>query len=121
LFTPAIEEDILSRIVEGESLRKIASTKGYPSPASIIRHAHACEEFGKRYAAARESAMELKADEILEIADAEDEDVQRSRLRVDTRKWLMSKIIPQRYGDKVQHTGQDGGPIEISWKKPEEG
>ncbi len=65
-------------------------------------------------------------DEALEIADdasgdwikTEDgkkildhEHVQRSRLRVDTRKWAAGKMAPKRYGDKIQHTGDGGGPI----------
>ncbi len=39
------------------------------------------------------------------------EHVQRSRLRVDTRKWLMARMAPKKYGDKMQHTGEGGGPI----------
>jgi hypothetical protein len=32
---------------------------------------------------------------------------------VDTRKWLLSKIFPKKYGDKVsaEVSGPDGGPI----------
>lgn len=63
---------------------------------------------------------DLFADEILEIADetgtdlttddkgkvtVEHEVVARSRLRVDARKWLMARLAPKKYGDKLQHTG----------------
>ena len=41
------------------------------------------------------------------------EHVQRSRLRVDTRKWAAGKMAPKRYGDKIQHTGDGGGPIRV--------
>ena len=43
----------------------------------------------------------------MEIADGGG-DVQRDRLRVDTRKWLMSKLHPERYGDKtkLEHSGR---------------
>jgi hypothetical protein len=53
------------------------------------------------------------ADEILEISDHREEDhtpftgmnvVQRDRLRIDTRKWLLSKLEPKKYGDKVDVT-----------------
>jgi len=40
--------------------------------------------------------------------------VARSRLRVDTRKWLLSKLKPGTYGDKVQHSGPDGGAIAMA-------
>jgi hypothetical protein len=41
------------------------------------------------------------------------EHIQRSRLRVDSRKWLASKLVPKKYGDKVsaEVSGPDGGPI----------
>ena len=65
------------------------------------------EDYSKRYARATELRSIQMADEILNIADSTADDViideegnaitnhniiQRDRLRVDTRKWLMSKI-----------------------------
>lgn len=35
----------------------------------------------------------------------------RSRLRVDTRKWYLSKLAPKRYGDKLELSGPDGQPL----------
>lgn len=88
-----------------------------------------------RYARAKELAMEKMADEILTIGDnntrdekfitdyngkvipvADNDYIQRSKLRVDTRKWLMSKLAPKKYGDKVQQqiTGADGKDLPIS-------
>lgn len=86
-------------------------------------------EFRLQYAYAREAQADLLAEEILEIADDgsndtyEDADgnqrtdqdvIARSRLRVDARKWLASKMAPKRYGDKIEatHTGPNGGPIQ---------
>ena len=53
------------------------------------------------------------ADELLDIADA-DGDTHRDRLRVDTRKWILSKLVPKKYGTKVtaEITGADGGPVQ---------
>tara|TARA_R110000751_G_scaffold114640_1_gene214015 strand:+ start:2431 stop:3015 length:585 start_codon:yes stop_codon:yes gene_type:complete len=44
------------------------------------------------------------------------EGIQRNRLRIDSRKWMLSKMLPKVYGDKLQteHTGQDGGPIQLA-------
>jgi hypothetical protein len=83
---------------------------------------------------AREVGYRKMADDLIDIADgsavpsteadgnkdkATDHDgdaVQRDRLRVDTRKWLLSKALPMVYGDKVISalTGRDGGPIELA-------
>ena len=75
--------------------------------------------FNSAYARAREHQMEAWADEIIAIADdsrgdlmevagkdgkiervVDQENIQRARLRIDTRKWVMSKLAP-RYADKV--------------------
>jgi hypothetical protein len=88
------------------------------------------QEFTQDYARATLIRAERMADEILAIADdtsqdtAVDEDgdeytrhehIQRSKLRVDTRKWLMAKMMPKKYGDRVvqEHTGADGGPLQV--------
>jgi hypothetical protein len=70
-----------------------------------------------QYARATLIRMHVLADEIMEIADntVSSEDVPSARLRVDTRKWLMSKIAPKIYGDKLDltHAAPDGGPVQF--------
>jgi len=39
------------------------------------------------------------------------EHIQRARLRVDTRKWILSKMLPKVYGDKFQVGGDGGEPL----------
>lgn len=73
----------------------------------------------KQYTRACEARTEFMADEILEIADSTEADiykdddgnikidgntVQRARTQIETRKWLMSKMFPKKYGDKVDMT-----------------
>lgn len=89
-------------------------------------------EFLKQYARAKEESADAMAEEMLDIADdgtndwmarseqrgggyeLNGEHIQRSRVRIDTRKWLASKLKPKKYGEKVEHTGPDGGPVQIS-------
>ena len=74
-------------------------------------------------------AYELLADEIVSISDENyttdehgvkerlsSEAIQRNRLRVDTRKWMLSKMLPKVYGDKLTQevTGKGGGPIQLA-------
>lgn len=84
----------------------------------------------EQYARAREAQADKLTEDMLEIADDASGDtmmtengprmdaeyVARSRLRVDARKWLASKMAPKRYGDKLtaELTGKDGAPIEIT-------
>ena len=71
-------------------------------------------DFFERYTRARMIGLDDMADELLEIADRAaggeegsaaraSADVQQAKLRIDTRKWLLSKLAPQRYGDRIQH------------------
>lgn len=78
---------------------------------------------------------ELLADELFSIADDGKNDTQkdeesgaiftnhdvinRSRLRVDTRKWYLSKVLPKIYGDKLDMNlaGKDGGPLVFQVKR----
>jgi hypothetical protein len=95
-------------------------------------------EFNQQYVQAREVQAELMADELNEIADdgtndwmeiqrkngttavvCVQENIQRSRLRVDTRKWIAARLLPKKYGDKVsaEVSGKDGGPITFTLRR----
>jgi hypothetical protein len=54
--------------------------------------------------------MDAMAEDIQHLADDSEADPLRSRLQVDARKWLMSKLMPKKYGDKVgvEHSGTIG-------------
>lgn len=129
VYTEAIAEEILLRMADGETLRSICRDDHLPAE-STVRHwaVEDREGFFARYAKARKIQADYWADEIIDIADDASRDVfevdgkesinreyiQRSRLRVDTRKWLMSKLYPGRYGDltKLEHSGPGGLPLE---------
>ena len=66
--------------------------------------------------------MTRRADDGGAIVVADHEHIQRSKLRVDTRKWAMARMAPKRYGDRImqEHTGADGGPIETRERSDDE-
>ncbi len=128
LYTDALAADICRRLAEGETLRAICRDVAMPGKTTVLRWLGDKKnaDFRTQYAHAREMQADALFDEALEIADdasgdwavdkdgkktLDHEDVQRSRLRVDTRKWAAGKMAPKRYGDKIQHTGDGGGPI----------
>lgn len=115
-YTQETADLICERISEGESLRKICADDEMPNKATVFRWLAAHAEFRDQYAHAREAQADSLADEILDIADdsrldtyidengntrTDQEVIGRSRLRVDARKWLASKMAPKKYGDKV--------------------
>lgn len=141
-YTTRIAGLICTRLTEGESLRQICSDKKMPGVTTVQRWLadQTYLVFRDQYARAREAQADFIADEILEIADdgsndymerkrqdgstetvLDAEHVQRSRLRIDARKWYASKVAPKKYGDKItqEHTGKDGGPIQLEDATPE--
>lgn len=59
------------------------------------------------YARAREDRADLIFDEMISISDSKAKDVNRDRLRIDTRKWVLAKLNPKKYSDKIEmeHSG----------------
>ena len=114
-FTPETVETICSRLAAGETLRQICKDENLPAASTVVEWCDAHPEFAERYARARSKGLDAIADEIIEIADASSSDyietengprlnaehVQRSKLRVDSRRWLLSKLRPDKYGDRT--------------------
>lgn len=140
VFTRDLADTICERLAEGESLRTICESEGMPTERAVrdwaledIEKSEDYEGFGSQYARAREIGYLKLADELIDIADDGSNDwmkrkkdgntvevpnqevISRSRLRVDTRKWILSKMLPKVYGDKIttEHTGPDGGKIGV--------
>ena len=71
------------------------------------------EEFRLLYARARAAQLAKWADDLIEIADDPSGDPHRDRLRIDTRKWLLAKMLPRLYGDRVTVAGDEAAPVVI--------
>lgn len=116
-YSDDLAEFICLEIGQGKALRSICKQPEMPSAMSVYRWLDTYADFRKQYDHCREMAAEAFANEVIELADAEapiDDKgridsgfVQRQRLRVDTRKWVASKLLPKVYGDKldVAHSG----------------
>ncbi len=136
-YTPERAAAICLRLADGESLRSICKDEEVPDKSTVLRWLAVHEEFRDQYARAREAQADHYAEEIVDISDdgtndwmerqstaekgagvntgwvLNGEHVQRSRLRMDARKWLASKLAPKKYGDKLDTTlsAPDGGPV----------
>jgi len=118
--------DILDEIANGVPLTKICRRDDMPSYRTVLRWLSNGEnpEFEKAYGLAREHQADTLTDEIMEDAERAEENivgdradnarVQACRLRIETKKWVASKMKPRKYGDKLGLTNGDGGPLEIS-------
>ena len=114
--------------------RLCAENEHWPSLDTIFRWKKKYKYFSDLYARAKQQQIEPLVDEILEIADdgendytvnakgqtvADHDHIQRSKLRIDTRKWLASKLAPKIYGDRIQveNTNPNEDPQIINARK----
>lgn len=124
-YTDAIADEICEAIAEGYALHRMCKERdGWPREGTIYRWIEKHPDFREKYARAREIQAERMAEEVVTIADDGARDVRltedgeeivdhdhiaRAKLRVDARKWLVSKILPKKYGDRqtteVEHSG----------------
>src|SRR4051812_5457563 len=111
-FSPEVGEALCTEIAEGGLGPKAACEKlgiAYRTFRSwLARH----PEFEKQYDRAMRLRCDAMAEEALEIGDSADGGnaaaVQKARLQVDTRRWLLSKLLPERFGDRVELSGPNG-------------
>lgn len=131
---------IISGVSNGIPLAQCCRDEGI-TPVAFYNWRKDDENIALRFARAREVGFDVIAESCLEIADdarndymeslgadqqgdawkLNGEHIQRSRLRVETRLKLLAKWDPKRYGDKMQHTGDGGGPISVNVYIPDNG
>ena len=119
----AYSEELADHICQLVATHKIGLDKivemhpELPASKTIYAWRYNNEIFRRKYASAKAAQSDLLAEEILDISDYKKEDnridengrvvadieyIQRSRLRVDSRKWIASKMLPKIYGDARQ-------------------
>lgn len=126
-FSQETADIICERLSLGESMRSICSDEEMPDQTTVYRWLRSQEEFRLQYARAREEQADSVFEEMLEIADdgrrdySVDEDgreivdhdhIQRSKLRVETRKWMLGKMAPKKYGDRLQLANDPDHPLQ---------
>lgn len=135
VMTPETCDEIVERLSNGETLSAICRDPEMPGRSTVTYHKAENSVFAERYMQARQEQMDTWADQTVDIADdgttdyivkkgrngveyeaVDQEHIQRSRLRVDTRMRLMALIAPHAYGEKVshEHTGEVIHTVQIS-------
>ena len=131
IYTKKLADSICALLAKGESLRAVCRREGMPNRATVTNWLITDKEgFFSQYTRARDIGLDEMADELFDIADDSTRDtfvddngnertnsevVARSRLRVDTRKWYLSKLAPKKYGDRITQevVGEGGGPVKV--------
>lgn len=130
-ITREIANKVCEKIADGMTLRQIERIPGMPSKRTIIQWATSNdperEWFSHQYERARMIRLHGWADDTIDISDDGSNDwyehegiekpntehISRSRLRIETRKWHLTKLLPKVYGEKqtLEHTGKDNTPL----------
>lgn len=129
-FTQAQADRICEQLMDGKSLRAICESGGLPTRKTVFNWLNTRPVFMEQYNRAREIQYDSWADEIKEIADAPligektttkgektektiGDNVERSKLKVDARKWLLARLAHNRFGDRITQevTGANGTPL----------
>jgi hypothetical protein len=129
IFSPELLTTIIERIAQGGTLLRICEEDGMPNRQTFHEWLKKVDGARERYDAAVAHRTERYVEEITGISDDGYNDtyidektgerkvipdvVARSKLRVDSRKWIASKLIPHKYGEKVttEVTGANGNPL----------
>ena len=116
----AICQAVLQGMRDGLSAFKACQAAGVPQ-STFNRWVDADAKLAEDYAHAREDLIERMANEVMELADSEVPEtgdgkkdwqaIQKHKLQVDTRKWLLSKLAPKKYGDKLEVSGDAANPL----------
>lgn len=127
-YSLELADKICAQLAEGISLKTVCKSEDMPSTQTVFTWMRTQTGFLDKYERAKEESADALIEDMLDIADDGSNDwiekndpnnpgyslngehVQRSRLRVDVRKWAASKLKPKKYGDKIQqeHTNPDG-------------
>ena len=115
-YTQELADEICERLSEGQSLRTVCSDDKMPSRKTVFSWMRKHPDFLNQYARAKQEAADALAEEILDISDDAEAAIkgtaekkssamaQAYRLRVDTRKFIMAKMKPKKYGEKIDLT-----------------
>jgi len=115
-----ISQSVLDGMRSGLSAFKACQAAGVPQ-STFNDWLNDDAKLAAEYARAREELIERMAQEVLELSDSDvgflpdgKKDwaaVQKHKLQVDTRKWLLSKLAPKKYGDKIEVSGDPTNPL----------
>ena len=126
-YTLELSDIICEKLASGQSMRSISKDEEMPCCSTMFKWIREIEEFSQQYAKAKEESADAMLEDMFDIADDANNDwmeahgdsegyrqngeaIQRSKLRVDVRKWAASKLKPKKYGDKqqIEHSGKIG-------------
>jgi hypothetical protein len=114
-YTPELAASFCAVIADGKSIRAACNIDSMPSKATVFRWLREHPEFEKLYEIATDERADTLVDEIVEIADncrVDADSIRKAKLRIHARVEQAQRMKPRKYGNKMQLTGDGGGPVQ---------
>jgi len=136
-YDPQIASEVCLHIsIDSKGLKAVCdSDERFPHPATFYRWMLSHVELREIYARAKTEQLEILADEIQQIADEPQpgeivtlkgnerevkiaDMLEHRKLRIESRKWLLAKLAPKKYGERnnLSLSNPDGSPIQFTTK-----
>jgi len=120
-----IQSVLLERVANGESVNSVCKDPDMPTRGMVYDWSYDDPSlFGNKFARALDNRAHCLLDDCIDIADNIDFNetdaailsarINHAKMRIDARLRVIGKMSPNRYGDKVQHVGANGGPIQVA-------
>lgn len=115
-FTQELADEICAQLAIGTSLRTVCASQDMPTVRTVFNWFRTKPDFLQQYARAKEESSEAMNEELMVLGDiafeaAQEVDpkasgavVQAVKLKADNLKWMMSKMKPKKFGDKLDMT-----------------
>lgn len=114
IYSEELITEFLYRIAKGRSVASVCTDDDMPHRATIYEWLAQNPDFSDRYARASEQRADHYFDEMLDIADrALPEEVQKAKLQIDTRKWVLARMNPKKYSDKHQEEDRNTQAVDL--------
>ena len=94
-------DTVLDRLSKGDNLLKACERAEIESPTRWYGLLSSDSALADTYARAREASWQVLGEQFLALADDESIEPNSRRIRVDARKWILSKVLPKQYGDRI--------------------
>jgi len=109
-YSKALATKLCAMLSAGDSLKRSCELKSFPSITTVFRWIASNDAFRDMYEKAVEQRVEVHIEGLIDIADDPSLHPQDKRVRIDTRKWIASKLKHRKYGDKVEVSGNPDQP-----------
>jgi hypothetical protein len=126
LYSPELADRVIGELMEGRTLINVCADPGMPSKGTVLLWVRRDRDgFAARYKEAREIGSQIMVDELVEIGDdgrrdhirrckesgetevvVDHENIRRSELRCENRRWILTRAMPRIYGDRLEVTAK---------------